>query len=467
MEPASKKIYAREVQRDGRDSLSKIAQRIAPETRVLDLGCGPGALGAQLTTAKRCIVDGFEGNPEAAALARPHYRKVVVGDLETVSLEAHFGGERYDYIVCADVLEHLRAPEKIAEQLPSLLGPSGRILLSIPNVAYAGVVGALIGGQFEYRVDGLLDDTHLRFFTRASLEQFLAHCALTATYLDAVTMPIDQSEFARDHLERLPSSVLRTILAAPDALTYQFLVEAVPIAAAATEPVRARVDAVTFSFLAQLHWRAADEPFDASRAATLHGAMGADRQLMRFAIPAAARPPAALRLDPSNRPGYLRLYGMSLFDAAGERIWQWDAEPAPGKLKTNELHFERDEDDGSLLAVCTGDDPWFELPIDSEELVPLGGGGALEIDLAWPASPDAHLVIRRLQGLDKIPGRAAELQRLNDDMRAHIRTLSAEIKELQGQLRAARTTVAQLNGSLTFRVARPLHALVNRLRKRS
>src|SRR5439155_2081939 len=128
----------------GNDSLSKIAQRIAPGSAVLDLGCGPGALASRLVKDKRCTVDGVEANADAAALAAPHHRKVVVADLETEALATHFGGQRYDYIVCADVLEHLRNPDKLVAQLPALLTPAGRILLSIPNVAYAGLVGALI-----------------------------------------------------------------------------------------------------------------------------------------------------------------------------------------------------------------------------------------------------------------------------------------------------------------------------------
>ena len=70
MKPVADKIYFRGADTDGSDSLSKIAQRIAPGSVVLDLGCGPGALGTRLAADKRCTIDGVEASAKAAALAR-------------------------------------------------------------------------------------------------------------------------------------------------------------------------------------------------------------------------------------------------------------------------------------------------------------------------------------------------------------------------------------------------------------
>ncbi|MCU1279810.1 MAG: glycosyl transferase family 2 [bacterium] len=462
MEQASNKIYFREVDPQGNDSLSKIAQRIAPDSAVLDLGCGPGALGGVLE-AKRCTVDGVEANAEAAALAAPHYRRVVVADLESKALATQFADDRYDYIVCADVLEHLRHPEQLVAQLPSLLKPSGRILLSIPNVSYAGLVGALITGEFTYRSEGLLDATHLRFFTRKSLLRWIEECGLHVTAVDTVGMPLNQSEFAGDQLESLPPAVLRTILAQPDALTYQFIVEVTATKSALPIAIAERPSVPAFTFLAQLFYRGND-PFDQAHASTVHGAMGVDRQRLRFEIPASASDLTVLRFDPTNRPGYLRLYSMGLFSAAGDCVWRWAATNALDPPRSNQLQLVRDADDEGLLLVCEGDDPWFELPLQAEPLSSLRGGCALEVELSWPQSSDSFVVIERLLGRDRQPGRVGELTRLNADMRAHIRTLSVEIKDLQGQLRSARESLARIHRSLTFRIGRPFHAIVNRLR---
>ncbi|HEX9102209.1 MAG TPA: glycosyl transferase, partial [Polyangia bacterium] len=346
-----------------------------------------------------------------------------------------------------------------------LLAPAGRILLSIPNVSYAGVIGGLLNGEFQYRSEGLLDATHLRFFTRKSLLEWIDRCDLAVTEIDTVGMPLTQSEFAAEQLESLPPAVLRTLLGMPDALTYQFIVEVVPAGGERRAPIERKAQAAAFTFLAQLFFRTASHPFDQARSCTVHGEMGVERQRLRFAIPPSASDLVALRLDPTNRPGFLRVFGMSLFAANGECVWRWDLASSLDRARGHELQFVRDAADEGVLFVCEGDDPWLELPVAVEELAPLRGGGALELELSWPQSPDSYAVIRRLLGHDQPTGRVAELTRLNGDMRAHIRTLSVEIKELQTQLRAARAMLAEINQSLTFRLGRPLHKIVNLLRR--
>ena len=458
MQPVSHQIYFREFDAAGNDSLSKLAARIAPRTKVLDVGCGPGVLGAQLT-AVGCVVDGIEGSASAAELAATKLRRVVVADLEREPVASHVGDERYDYIVCADVLEHLRRPEALLAQLGALLTPGGRILLSVPNVAYAGLVGALINGDFRYRPDGLLDVTHLRFFTRRSLEALVADCGLAIVHTDAVTMPINESEFAGDGVEALPPIVLRTLLAQPDALTYQLLFEVVPAAIDAGERTAVDGTRTAFSFLAQLHHRT-DDDFDADHVSTVHGAMGVERQTLRFALPPSPSGFSGLRLDPANRPGYLRLFGLALVNESGEAVWRWQPHERLDRAQTNQLHVVPEPD--AALLVLGGDDPWLELPIPETALRTLRGGGALEIDLTWPQSADSFAVLRRLFGTAPDGQRESEIVRLGDEARA----LRAEVAELRGQLHAEREELNILRNSLTMRMTRPFHRILRRWRGR-
>ncbi|MBP6394912.1 MAG: methyltransferase domain-containing protein, partial [Giesbergeria sp.] len=94
-------VYLRNISQDERTSLSVLAGLIPPQSRVLDLGCGSGALGQYLHHTKGCSVDGVTLNEAEAAHARPYYQRVLVDNLETCDLLAAFAGQRYDAIVCA------------------------------------------------------------------------------------------------------------------------------------------------------------------------------------------------------------------------------------------------------------------------------------------------------------------------------------------------------------------------------
>ena len=166
-------VYLRNISADERTSLSVLSSLVKPSTLVLDLGCGSGALGQHLATYHDCVIDGLTLSEVEAAHARPYYRHVHVSDLETCDLSAQFSNHTYDYIVCADVLEHLRKPERILDACRQLLSPTGQLLISVPNAGYCGLVAELMQGEFLYREEGLLDKTHLRFFTRRSLQRFL------------------------------------------------------------------------------------------------------------------------------------------------------------------------------------------------------------------------------------------------------------------------------------------------------
>ncbi|MGB5065139.1 MAG: class I SAM-dependent methyltransferase, partial [Candidatus Competibacter sp.] len=118
-------VYHRALNPDGQDSLARLARQIRPGSRVLDLGAGPGVLGRYLAEALGCAVDGVEYNPVAVAEAASWYRQLECADLESIALTERFAGQRYDFILCADILEHLRQPGAVLAQLPELLSPNG------------------------------------------------------------------------------------------------------------------------------------------------------------------------------------------------------------------------------------------------------------------------------------------------------------------------------------------------------
>src|SRR5438132_4530959 len=300
--------YDRPPELEGEDSLSEIGRLIAPGATVLDLGAATGKLGAYLRDRKGCTCDGVELEPKAAAIARPHYRTLLELDLEQAKLAQHFPAGVYDAVICADVLEHLRDPGRILDQLSGLLGPGGRILLSIPNVGYAGVIAALLHGQFEYRPTGLLDDTHVRFFTRSSLIQLIAKHGFRAVSVTPLQLPVQLSEFRDSGADALSPGALHALLSHPDALTYQFIVEAVPGAGIA--PSAPSGQALP-RFSVQLYW-SMDEGYREPDSVFGSGVMGEEHQHIELRIPPLQRPPARLRLDVADRPGFVRLHALSV-----------------------------------------------------------------------------------------------------------------------------------------------------------
>lgn len=152
-----------------RQERREVLAMIPPEaSRILDIGCGEGALGRALLDRGASEVVGIEADPATAETARKNLSRVFRGDVETLSLP--FGDGYFDCIVLADVLEHLRDPLSLLAKAKRHLADSGTVVASIPNVRFLNVVEQLAEGRWEYRDAGILDRTHLRFFTRKEME---------------------------------------------------------------------------------------------------------------------------------------------------------------------------------------------------------------------------------------------------------------------------------------------------------
>lgn len=139
--------------------------------RVLDVGCGAGD-NAALLGARGCEVHGITHSPAEAALAAPHLGRAWLFDVEgpwPAALEA----ERFDALVFSHVLEHLRQPSQVLARFCRLLRPGGSVLIAVPNVLGWRQRLSFLAGRFEYAESGVLDSTHLRFFTFHTADRFL------------------------------------------------------------------------------------------------------------------------------------------------------------------------------------------------------------------------------------------------------------------------------------------------------
>jgi methionine biosynthesis protein MetW len=143
--------------------------------RVLDIGCGTGAVTAIVNRDKRNEVCGIEPDPARATHARTHGIEVYDGELDETFRNRH---APFDVVVLADVLEHVAAPAQLLDRAAGILKPGGLVLLSVPNVAHWTVRLSLLCGRFDYTETGIFDATHLRWFTRKTIVALCRNCGL-------------------------------------------------------------------------------------------------------------------------------------------------------------------------------------------------------------------------------------------------------------------------------------------------
>lgn len=150
---------------------------------VLDVGCGPGD-NARLMQARGLEVDGVTLSQEEADVAGAFMRKCFVADLED-GLPAEARQRRYDCVVFSHVLEHLRVPEQLVREAAGVLTDEGVVLIAVPNVLNWRQRIEFIRGRFDYADTGVLDRTHLRFYTFKSAPNLIAEADLTLDHRSA------------------------------------------------------------------------------------------------------------------------------------------------------------------------------------------------------------------------------------------------------------------------------------------
>jgi len=196
-QPSSVKGYYANTRPDVQSMIPPSARRI------LDIGCGEGSMAEEVKNNLGAEVWGIEYMPQAADKARLKLDKVLCGDV--AALLPQLPAAYFDVIICADVLEHLIDPWQVLNSLREKLAPGGAVVASIPNVRFWSVVKNLLEGHWNYTEFGILDRTHLRFFTFESV---------VALFTAAGFTPTDIQANVTDRANGIPDSIVQALVAA-------------------------------------------------------------------------------------------------------------------------------------------------------------------------------------------------------------------------------------------------------------
>ena len=150
-------------------------ERVKPNSFVLDVGCATGFMGEYLIKNKNCKVIGLEERFEEALKAKKKLHGIVVANVEEKDIDKKIlkatNGEKFDVVLATSLIEHLKNPTAFLLAIKKVVKKDGYLLITTPNIAHFSIRLALLKGNFDYTKYGILDETHLHFFTLKSFRQ--------------------------------------------------------------------------------------------------------------------------------------------------------------------------------------------------------------------------------------------------------------------------------------------------------
>jgi 2-polyprenyl-3-methyl-5-hydroxy-6-metoxy-1,4-benzoquinol methylase len=224
-------IYVGRVAATGEDSRYRLARLTGERPAVLDVGCAVGYIGEFLRRSRpQRWLAGIEIDPGAAEKARAHYDQVIVGSIDDPEVWNQLQ-RKVDAMIFGDVLEHTADPIEVLRMARSKLADNGLIVVSIPNIGHFKVRLRLLLGKFEYEDWGIMDRTHLRFFTLKTAQEMLRQAGFAVVHREGVHgYPLPEGLNGGARLWARSKRRMRAWLTEmrPTVFAYQFILVAVP-----------------------------------------------------------------------------------------------------------------------------------------------------------------------------------------------------------------------------------------------
>ena len=219
--------YETKINFEFENTMSIMISEIKKGSTVLEFGPASGRLTKYLKEEMDCSVYIVEIDREAGNIASQYAKQYVIGDIEDYEWIEKFNGIKFDYVLFADVLEHLFHSEEVLKKTISVLKPEGYIIMSLPNIAHNSIIIDLLANKFEYKNTGLLDNTHVRFWTYDNIENMLERLKLNVDVKYATYTQVGFNEFQNtyEELKNINPLVLKTREMAE---IYQFVYKVTP-----------------------------------------------------------------------------------------------------------------------------------------------------------------------------------------------------------------------------------------------
>ena len=223
--------YETKINFDFENTMSIMIQEIEKGSTVLEFGPASGRLTQFLKEEMDCKVYIVEIDEESGKIAASFAEEALIGgdegNIENYQWLSKFQGIRFDYILFADVLEHLFHPEEVLEKALSVLKPTGYIIVSLPNIAHNSIIIDLLENKFEYKNTGLLDNTHVKFWTYDNIENMMNRLGLKVDIKYATYTQVGFNEFPNTY-EQLKNINPRALKARKLGEVYQYVYKVTP-----------------------------------------------------------------------------------------------------------------------------------------------------------------------------------------------------------------------------------------------
>ncbi|EMF0378493.1 methyltransferase domain-containing protein [Enterococcus hirae] len=213
--------YDFEMDLDEQSSVGKIAAQIKPGSKVLEFGPGNGRLTKHLIGAKNCQVSIVELDKELFDFVSEFSQDGFYGDIESFEWANYYAGQTFDYILFADVLEHLVNPAETLKKVREFLNEDGEILITFPNLVHNSVLIHLFNNELPWASYGLLDETHNSFYTHEGFKKVFEKAGLSINIEDYLYLAVGDTELNSTY-EELPEAVRYEFKMRPFGEVYQY-----------------------------------------------------------------------------------------------------------------------------------------------------------------------------------------------------------------------------------------------------